>query len=116
MGVGLDLAGVVERELGQLVLDLADGDPRPVDADPAGVAIDLDVDVLFVGNAAIGGGDRLLHRPDQLLSGDLLLGIELEEGTDEISTHGRFRPPCRISAAKKNVGVTHVGAAIRFRH
>ena len=59
----------------------------------------------------VGGRDGLLDRANELLAGDLLLGVELEQGADEISTHVApssspsvwpGRPP------KKNVGVTHV--------
>jgi hypothetical protein len=45
------------------------------------------MDVLVTGDPAIGGLDAVLHRVDQLLTRNLLLGVELEEGTDEIATH-----------------------------
>ena len=47
---------------------------------------------------------------DQLLAGDLLLGVELEEGTDEISTHDASFAAADVPVAptKRNVGVTHV--------
>ena len=80
-------ARLVERELDERVLDLVDGDLGPEHADLAGLGVDPDVDVLVAGDAPIGGLDAVLDRVDQLLSGDLLLGVELEEGTDEIATH-----------------------------
>ena len=40
-----------------------------------------------------------LDRPDELLPGDLLLGVELEEGTDEVSTHDGLRSLCRCQVA-----------------
>jgi hypothetical protein len=43
--------------------------------------------VIVAGDPAIGGLDAVLDRVDQLLTGDLLLGVQLEEGTDEIATH-----------------------------
>ena len=49
--------------------------------------------------------------PDQLLAGDLLLRVELEEGAHEVSTHDRLLSlrGYRVTAGpKKNVGVTHV--------
>ena len=79
------------------------------DADLAGLGVDPDVDVLVAGDAAIGGLDAVLHRVDQLLSGDLLLGVELEEGTDEIATHDASSLlPISGGPTKRNVGVTHV--------
>ena len=86
--------------------------PGAVDADLAAVGVDLDVDVLFVGDAPVGGGDRLLDGADELLARDLLLGVELKEGADEIPTHV-VRPPLRFHRVvpfrrKKYVGVTHV--------
>ena len=75
------------RELDERVLDLVDRDLGAEDADLAGLGVDPDVDVLVAGDAAVGGLDAVLDRVDQLLPGDLLLGVELEEGTDEIATH-----------------------------
>ena len=48
----------------------------------------------------------------QLLAGDALLGVELEEGADEVAAH--VAPPSRSRSARRsqeNVGVTHVEAA-----
>ena len=72
------------------ILDLADDAAGPEDADLAGLRVDPDVDVLVAPDAAVGRLDRLLHRPDQLLARDLLLGVQLEEGADEIATHHRL--------------------------
>ena len=80
-------ARIVEGELDERVLDLVHGDLRPEDPDLAGLGVDPDVDVLVARDTAVGGLDAVLDRVDQLLSGDLLLGVELEEGTDEIATH-----------------------------
>ena len=81
------------------------------DADLAGLGVDPDVDVLVAGDAPVGGLDAVLDRPDELLAGDLLLGVELEEGTDEVSTHDGLRSlsmRSRERRSKRNVGVTHV--------
>ena len=46
---------------------------------------------------------------DQLLARNLLLGVELEEGTDEIATHGASSLLLKFPwPPKRNVGVTHV--------
>jgi hypothetical protein len=67
------------------------GRPRPIDADLARLGVDGDVDVLVTGDTPICRLDRLLDGPDQLLSRDLLFGVQLEEGTDEVSTHDGLR-------------------------
>ena len=85
--VGLDLARVVERELGQGILDLGHGVAGAEHADGTALRVDLDVDVLFAGDAAICSLDALLQGTHQDLSGNLLLRVELEERTDEVSTH-----------------------------
>ena len=81
-----------------------------VDADPAGLAVDLDVDVLVArGGAAIGRLDGLLHGAHELLARDALLGVQLEKGADQIAAH--VAPPPRARGDRpltKNVGVTHV--------
>jgi hypothetical protein len=70
------------------------------------------VDILIARDAPVSRLDRLLDGPNKLLTGDLLLGVQLEEGTDEISTHDA--PPQIVIGygndhpEKKNVGVTHV--------
>ena len=101
---------LVDGHLGELVLDLVDDAARAEDADLAGLGVDPDVDVLVAGDAPVGRLDAVLDGADQLLAGDLLLGVELEEGTDEVSTHDGLRSLCRYSwrRSKKNVGVTHV--------
>src|SRR4029077_2746221 len=85
--VRLQGAGLLDREFDERILDLVDGDPGAEDPNLAGLGIDPDVDVLVTRDTAVGGLDAALHRMDQLLSRDLLLGVELEEGTDEIATH-----------------------------
>ena len=101
---------LVDRHLGELVLDLADHAARAEDADLARLGIDPDVDVLVTGHPSVGRLDAVLDGSDELLTGDLLLGIELEEGTDEVSTHDDLRSlcKCRRRRSKRNVGVTHV--------
>jgi len=105
-------ARILEGELGQLVLDLVDRDARPKDPDPAGLGIDPDMDVLVARDPSIGGLDAVLDGSDELLTRDLLLGVELEEGTDEVSTHDGLRSVfvmfCRNRRSIRNVGVTHV--------
>ena len=86
---------LVDGHLGELVLDLADDAARAEDADLAGLGVDPDVDVLVAGDAPVGGLDAVLDGSDQLLARDLLLGVELEEGTDEVSTHDGLRSLCR---------------------
>ena len=101
---------LVDGHLGELVLDLADDAARAKDADLAGLGIDPDMDVLVAGDAPIGGLDAVLDGSDELLARDLLLGVELEEGADEVSTHDGLRSLCRCHGgrSKRNVGVTHV--------
>jgi hypothetical protein len=108
-GVGLVLASLIHRELGERVLDLVDDVLRPEHSDLAGLRIDADVNVLVAFGPPIRGLDGFLDRPDQLLAGDLLLGVELEEGAHEITTHAA-PPALSVFAAthKRNVGVTHV--------
>ena len=109
LGVGLELAGVVDAELDERILDLIDRGLGSEHPETAGLRVDPDLDVLVARDAAIGGLDAVLHRVDQLLSGDLLLGVELEEGTDEIATHGASSLHSDHSGpTKRNVGVTHV--------
>ena len=111
LGVGLDgVCACVDGHLGELVLDLADDAARAEDADLAGLGIDPDVDVLVTGDAPVGGLDAVLDGSDQLLARDLLFGVELEEGTDEVSTHDDLRSLCDVHGrrSKRNVGVTHV--------
>ena len=85
-------------------------DAGAVDPDRAGVRIDVDMDVLFIGDAPVGGRDRLFDGADKLLARDLLLGVQLEQGADEIPTHVvvASSPDTTVSPPKKNVGVTHV--------
>jgi hypothetical protein len=110
-------SGVLEGDLGQLVLDLVDDPTSAKDADLAGLGVDPDVDVLVTGDASICGLDAVLDGPDELLARDLLFGVELEEGTDEVSTHDDLRSLCRYSAArlkKKRGGHPRRGAAFRL--
>ena len=76
------------------------------------------MDVLVAGDAPIGGLDAVLDGPDQLLAGDLLLGVELEEGTDEVSTHDGLRSLCRSVSRpplkKKRGGHPRRGAAVQL--
>ena len=102
---------LIDRDLSQFVLDRIDHAAGPVDTDLAGLGVDPDVDVLIAGDAAIGRLDAVLDRSDELLAGDLLLGVELEEGTDEVSTHDGLRSLLVVlwkRRSKQNVGVTHV--------
>ena len=99
VGVGLDGPRLVDRHLGEFVLDLADDAARAKDADLAGLGIDPHVDVLVTGDPPIGRLDAVFDGSDELLAGDLLFGIELEEGTDEVSTHDGLRSLCRLFTA-----------------
>ena len=96
LGGGVVDLGIGQGDLGELVLDLGGDASRAVDPDLARLGIDADVDVLVTGDAPIGGLDPVLDGPDQLLAGDLLLGVELEEGTDEVSTHDGLRSLYRV--------------------
>ena len=119
LGVGLVLAGVVDGDLGQLVLDLVDDAAGAEDADATGLGVDLNVDVLVSGDAPIGRLDAVLDGPDQLLTGDLLLRVELEEGAHEVSTHDRllFCARCQATAGpkKRRGGHPRHGAAVQLR-
>ena len=104
--------GLVHRHLEGGILHLVHDPAAAVDADLAGSGLDADEDVLLAGDAPVGGLDPLLDGADQRLLGDLLLGIELEERTDEVATH--HAPPCCLtmlrhaSDTKKRGLVTHV--------
>ena len=63
LGVRVGLAGILDRDLGQLVLDLLDHEPRTVDADTTRFRVDADVDVLIAGHAPVGGLDRRPRPP-----------------------------------------------------
>jgi len=63
----------------------------------ASVGVDPDMDVLVARDTAVRRLDAVLDGSDQLLSGDLLLGVELQERTDEITTHGALLRCFRIS-------------------
>ena len=82
---------LVDGDLGELVLDLLDDAAGAVDADLAGLGVDADVDVLVTGDAPVGGLDAVLDGADELFAGDLLLGVQLQEGADEVSTHDGLR-------------------------
>jgi hypothetical protein len=88
--LGLVGPGLIERDLGQLVLDLLDHPASTEDADATGVGVDADVDVLVARDPPVRGLDAVLDGPDELLPGDLLLGVQLQEGAHEISTHDRL--------------------------
>ena len=92
LGVRVELAGVLDGDLGQFVLDLFDDQAGAVDADAAGLGIDLHMDVLVPSHATIRGLDPVLHRPDELFARDLLLRVQLKEGAHEVSTHDRLLP------------------------
>ena len=66
------------------------------------LGVDPDVDVLVAGHAPIRRLDAVLDGPDQLLTRDLLLRVELEEGADEVSTHDRLLC-CRMRARERPV-------------
>jgi len=79
------------------ILDLIDGYPSAEHADLARLGVDPDMDVLVARDTAVRRLDAVLDGGDQLLSGDLLLGVELQERTDEITTHGALLRCFRIS-------------------
>ena len=115
--VGLDRPRLVDGHLGEFVLDLADDAARAKDADLAGLGIDPHVDVLVTGHPTVGRLDAVLDGSDQLLARDLLFGIELEEGTDEVSTHDDLRSLCRLflsTLKKKRGGHPRHGAAVQL--
>src|SRR6185503_1586425 len=93
LGGLVELAGIFDDDLRQLVLDLLDDEPGAKDPDSAGLRVDADVDVLVARDAAIGGLDAVLHRSDELFTRDLLLGVQLKEGANEVSTHDRLLLP-----------------------
>src|SRR5207244_8778228 len=85
-------------------------------ADLACVRVDPHVDVLVALGATPGGLDRLLDRADELLPGNLLLGIQLQECADEITTH--CAPPTLLRPRplnKKRGGHPRRKAAVRDR-
>jgi len=90
LGARLELARFVDGDLGQLVLDLLDDETGAEHADAARLRIDAYVDVLVARDAPVGRLDAVLHRSDELLTRDLLLGVQLKEGANEVSTHDRL--------------------------
>ena len=68
---------LLDGHLGEFVLDLADDAARAEDADLAGLGIDPHMDVLVTGHPPIRRLDAVLDGSDQLLTRDLLLGVEL---------------------------------------
>jgi hypothetical protein len=77
------------------VLYLLHHEPGPIDAHLPSLAIDPNLDVLVAGDTPVGRLDRLLDGPNQLLPGDALLSVQLQERADEITTH--FAPPVRFA-------------------
>ena len=116
-GVRVVRPRLLDGHLGELVLDLVDDAARAEDADLAGLGVDPDVDVLVSGDPPVGRLDAVLDGPDELLARDLLLGVELEEGTDEVSTHDDLRSLCMFDPAtlkKKRGGHPRHGAAVQL--
>ena len=107
-GVVLGLAGLLDGDLDHRVLDLVDDIASAIDVDPAAVRLDAHEDVLLAGDPAVGSLDAFLEGPDERLAGDLLLGVELEQRTDEVTTHPV--PPCILldggeaPVTRRNVG------------
>ena len=93
---------LLHGHLGEFVLHLDDDAARAEDADLACLGIDPNVDVLVTGDPPVRRLDPVLDGSDQLLFRDLLLGVELEEGTDEVSTHDGLRSLCRLFIAPLN--------------
>jgi hypothetical protein len=111
LGAGVVGLCLLHRHLGELVLDLVDDAPGTEHADLAGLGVDPDMDVLVARDAPVGRLDAVLDGTDQLLPGDLLLGVQLQEGTDEVSTHDDLLSLHTLSHGrtdKKDAGVTHV--------
>ena len=105
LGARLVRLGLLQGHLCELVLHLADDAARAKDADLAGLGIDPHMDVLVTGDATVRGLDAVLDGADQLFAGDLLFGVELEEGTDEVSTHDGLRSlHVQVAPLKKKRG------------
>jgi hypothetical protein len=87
----LDLAGLGDRllELGIFhFLGPRDDLVLAEDADLARLGIDLDHDVLGrLGIAPVGRFNRLLERLEEDLLGNALLGVELQQGANEVAVH-----------------------------
>jgi hypothetical protein len=129
LGAGLECLSLGHCHLGGGIVDLFSYQPGAEDAHLAGFSIDADVNILVTGGTAVRRLDRLLDGPDELLSRDALLSVELQEGAYEVSTqlapplampgHLLLRPTlttasgrlgCRPATCRstKDVGVTHV--------
>ena len=98
-GGRVDLLGLGHDHLDLRILDLGlagDDLVLAVDADLAALRVDVDDHVLRgIRVAPIGGLDRLLQRLDEDLLRHALLGVQLEQGSDEVSIHVRTsRPSC----------------------
>ena len=98
LGVGLEAACLLERELRLRILDLFDRHLGAVDADGAGLRVHLDGDVLVAGRGApVGRLDGLLDGAHEGVLGDALLSVQLQEGADEFTAH--VAPPSRSNRA-----------------
>src|SRR3712207_8413551 len=71
-------------------LSLHDALPISEDADPARLGVDPDVDVLLAGDSPVGRLDAVLDGPDELLPGDLLLGVQDRKSTRLNSSHANI--------------------------
>src|SRR4029077_14326741 len=85
-------------ELGQRILDLGDRQLRPEHPDLAGLGVDQDLDVLVAFGPPVGRLDGVLDRPDELVAGDLLLLVELQQRGDEVTIH--WSPPVTTAAGR----------------
>jgi hypothetical protein len=117
-GVRLVLMGLVHAPFDERILDLRDHVAGPEDAHPAGLAVDAHMDILVAGrHPTIRGLDGILDGVHELLARHTLLGVELEEGADEVPVHVPSWMIARFegSRSRKNVGVTHVHRRPRLR-
>ena len=106
-GGRIDLLGLGHDhlELGILDLGLAGDDlVLAVDADLAALRVDVNDHVLGrIRIAPIGGLDRLLQRLDEDFLRHALLGVQLEQGSDEVSIHVRTSRPSSGQKQKRGM-------------
>ena len=75
---GFELARIFDGDLGQLVFDLLDDQSRPEHADQPDSA-SMRTWMSSSPATPVGRLDAVLHRPDELLTRDLLFGVQLKE-------------------------------------
>jgi hypothetical protein len=98
LGIGLDLARLVDGEFDRRILDLVDDVHRAIGLEAAGVGIPVGKNVLVAGGgAAVCGLDGLAERGHELLARNVLLGVQLQERAGNVAVHAAPSFRCAVS-------------------